>query len=126
MFRQPLWDIIIADSHPFEDFKARDIPILNLHELAAGKLAALMVRCQARDFFDCHRILNMDVLDHDLLRIAFIIYGGMNRRDWRSVSIEDLNFDASELARQLIPTLHVSKKQEKITPSEYGIQLLEE
>jgi len=62
MFRQPLWDIRPADSHPFGDFQAKSIPVLDLHELAAGKLAALFARGQARDLFDCHRILNMHYL----------------------------------------------------------------
>ena len=47
MFRQPLWNIRFADSYPFGNFQARSIPILDLHELAAGKLAALLARRQA-------------------------------------------------------------------------------
>jgi len=30
----------------------------------------------------------------------------MNRKDWRTVSIADVNFDPDELARLLIPTLN--------------------
>ena len=41
MFRQPLWDIHHADSHPLGDYQVRDVPLLDLHELAAGKLSAL-------------------------------------------------------------------------------------
>jgi len=126
MFRQPLWDIRAADSHPLGDFQAKSIPVLDLHELAAGKLAALLARGQARDLFDCHRILNMDDLERDRLRIAFVVYGGMNRKDWRTVSIEDVDFDAAELARQLIPTLHVRANKEQGSPAEYGAQLVEE
>ncbi len=126
MFRQPLWDIRPADSHPIGDFQAKNIPVLDLHELAAGKLAALLARGQARDLFDCRRILNMDDLERDRLRVAFIVYGGMNRKDWRTVSIEDVDFDAAELARQLISTLHVRAIQEQGSPAEYGVQLVEE
>jgi predicted nucleotidyltransferase component of viral defense system len=126
MFRQPLWDIHPADSHPLGDFQAKSIPVLDLHELAAGKLAALLARGQARDLFDCHRILNMVNLERDRLRIAFVVYGGMNRKDWRTVSIEDLDFDAAELTRQLIPTLHVRAIQEQGSPTEYGAQLVAE
>lgn len=126
MFRQPLWDISTADSNPLGDFRAKNIPVLDLHELAAGKLAALLARGQARDLFDCNRILNMDDLERDRLRIAFVVYGGMNRRDWRTVSIEDVDFDAAELARQLIPTLHVRAIQEQVSPAEYGAQLMDE
>lgn len=126
MFRQPLWDIQPADSHPLGDFQARSIPVLDLHELAAGKLAALLARGQARDLFDCHRILNMDNLERDRLRIAFVVYGGMNRKDWRTVSIEGVDYDAAELTRQLIPTLHVRIIQEQGSPAEFGTRLVRE
>lgn len=128
MLRQPLCDVRSADSHPLGHFKAKSIPVLDLHELAAGKLAALLTRGQARDLFDCHRILNMDYLERNRLRIAFVVYGGMNRKDWRTVSIEDVDFNEAELARQLIPSLHVRTIQEQgsLSPSEYGAQLVDE
>lgn len=126
MFRQPLWDIRVADSHPLGESQAKGIPVLDLHELAAGKLAALLVRGQARDLFDCHRILTTGDLERDRLRIAFVVYGGMNRKDWRTVSTEDVDFDAAGLTRQLIPTLHVRAIQEQGSPAEYGAQLVDE
>jgi len=126
MFRQPLWDIRAAYSHSLGNFQAKNIPVLDLHELAAGKLAALLARGQARDLFDSHRILNMNDLERDRLRIAFVVYGGMNRKDWRTVSIEDVDFDAEELARQLIPTIHVRAIQEQGSPARYGAKLVEE
>ena len=126
MFRQPLWDIQIVDSHPLGDFQAKSIPVLELHELAAGKLAALLSRGQARDLFDCHRILNMDNLERDRLRIAFVVYGGMNRKDWRTVSIEDVDFDPAELTRLLIPTLDARAIQGQGSPTEFGARLVRE
>jgi predicted nucleotidyltransferase component of viral defense system len=126
MFRQPLWDIRSADSYPLGNFQAWNIPVLDLHELAAGKLAALLARRQARDLFDSHRVLKMDDLERNRLRIAFVIYGGMNRKDWRTVSIKEVDFDTAELGRQLIPALHVRTIQEKSSPMEYGTQLVEE
>jgi len=126
MFRIPLWPVTTLDSHSVGAWRATGIPVLDLHELAAGKLAALLARGQARDLFDCRRILNMDDLERDRLRIAFIVYGGMNRKDWRTVSIEDMDFDPAELARQLIPILHARAIQEQGSPAEYGVQLVEE
>lgn len=126
MFRQPLWDIQPADSHPLGDFQSKNIPVLDIHELAAGKLAALLARGQARDLFDCHRILSMDDLEKDRLRVAFVTYGGMNRKDWRTVSIEDVDFDTAELTRLLIPTLHVRETKEQVSPAEYGARLVRE
>jgi predicted nucleotidyltransferase component of viral defense system len=126
MFRLPLWDIHPADSHALGDFQARNIALPDVHELAAGKLAALLARGQARDLFDCHRILSMDDLAKDRLRVAFVTYGGMNRKDWRTVSIEDVNFDTAELTRLLIPTLHVRETKEQVSPAEYGARLVRE
>ncbi len=126
MFRQPLWDIQLVDSHPLGDFKAKSIPVLDLHELAAGKLAALLARGQARDLFDCHRILDMDDLERDRLRIAFVVYGGMNRKDWRTISIEDVDFDPAELTRLLIPTLDTRAIQEQGSPAKFGSRLVRE
>jgi hypothetical protein len=126
MFRQPLWDIQLADSRPFGGFQAKSIPVLDLHELAAGKLAALLARGQARDLFDCHRILSMDYLERDRLRIAFVVYGGMNRKDWRTVSIEDVDFNPAELTKLLTPTLDARAIQEQGSPAEFGARLVRE
>lgn len=126
MFRQPLWEIRHADSHPFGDYQAKDVPLLDLHELVAGKLSALFSRRQARDLFDCHRILDTDTLQRERLRIAFVVYGAMNRKDWRTISVQDVDYDESELARLLAPTLRVRQPVEQVSPAEYGAQLLEE
>ena len=126
MHRQPLWEIHHADSHPLGDFQAKRIPILDLHELAAGKLSALFSRRQARDLFDCHRILDTDALQRERLRIAFVAYGGMNRKDWRTVSVDDVDFDSAELARQLGPSLRTRQPREQEALAEYGAWLAEE
>ncbi len=126
MFRQPLWDIPQADSHPLGDNQAKDVPLLDLHELAAGKLSALFSRKQARDLFDCHRILDTDTLQRERLRIAFFVYGAMNRKDWRTIAIDDADYDESELARQLGPTLRVRQPEKQASPAEYGAQILGE
>lgn len=126
MYRQLLWDIEVIDSHPIGNFQARSVPVINMLELAAGKLAALLARRQTRDLFDCHRLLNLDNLKQGLLRIAFVVYGGMNRKDWRTVSIEDVDFDVEELMRSLIPTLHTRAIQDHASPAEYGARLVKE
>ena len=126
MFRQPLWEIHHADSHPLGDYQAKDVPLLDLHELAAGKLSALFSRRQARDLFDCHRILDLGGLQRERLRIAFVVYGAMNRKDWRAISIADVDYDESELARLLTPTLRVRQPGERASLAEYGMQLLGE
>ncbi len=126
MFREPLWEIRHMDSHPLGDFRAMGIPVLDLHELAAGKLAALFSRRQARDLFDCHRLLSMGRLNEEKLRIGFVVYGAMHRRDWRTVSPGDVDFDPEELARHLLPTLHDRAVRRKESVAEYGARLVRE
>ena len=82
--------------------------MVDIHELAAGKLAALLSRRRARDLFDCRRIFSLDTLDMSRLRVAFVVYGAMNRRDWRTAATDDVAFDPRELSSQLLPSLPAS------------------
>ena len=126
MFRIPLWPVRTIDSHPVGIWRAKGIPVLDHHELAAGKLAALLSRKQARDLFDSHRILGKNNLDFDRLRIGFVVYGAMSRKDWRTVSVNDVDFEASELDKQLIPTLRVNAAKTQTESPEYGNRLVKE
>jgi predicted nucleotidyltransferase component of viral defense system len=73
------------------------VPLVDIHELAAGKLAALLSRHASRDLFDAHQLLTTSNLDRTKLRLAFVIYGAINRKDWRTVSVADVDIDASDL-----------------------------
>ena len=108
MYRVPLWPIRSADSHLVGSWQATDTPMLDIHELAAGKLAALLSRRRARDLFDCRQIFSLDALDMSRLRTAFVVYGAMNRRDWRTAATDDVAFDPQELSSQLLPSLPAS------------------
>ncbi len=105
MYRVPLWPVTTMDSRPVGNWRATGIPVVDIHELAAGKLAALLTRRRARDLFDSSLIHSIDGLDVAKLRTAFVVYGAGVRRDWRTVSAKDLAFDPSELASQLVPAL---------------------
>ena len=124
MFRQPFWPVHELNSYPLGDFQAKRIPVLDVHELAAGKLAALFARRQARDLFDCLQVLTVNGIQRDQLRIAFVVYGGMNRKDWRTVSLKDVDYDETELAIQLRPMLRAKVPQKRKSMEEYGAQLL--
>ncbi len=126
MYRVPLWPVTIMDSHKLGAWRATGIPVIDIHELAAGKLAALLSRRKARDLFDSHRILNLGGFDLERLRVAFVVYGAMNRKDWRTVSAEDVDFDGMELARQLFPTLRLGAIQATDEAREYGKTLVQE
>ena len=123
MFRQPLWDIRRLDSYPLGKFQALGIPVIDLHELAAGKLSALLSRDKGRDLFDCVGIFDMEILERDRLRTAFVVYGGMSRKDWRTVSVKDVNFDLEELEKLLTPALTSRTIEEKNSLKEYGEEL---
>jgi len=104
MFRVPLWPITLRNAK-VGSYWAMQIPVLDLHELAAGKLAALLARQASRDLFDAHQLLMRSDLDHKKLRLGFVLYGAMNRKDWRTVTVEDVGYDPRELENQLIPVV---------------------
>ena len=83
-------------------FQATQVRLLDLHELAAGKLAALLSRNASRDVFDAVELLRPEDLDRAKLRLGFVVYGGANRKDWRTVSAKDVKLDAAELKSQLL------------------------
>jgi hypothetical protein len=105
MLRTPLWDQTLISSCPVGPFAVSDVPVLDVHELAAGKLAALFSRTASRDLFDTRELLARGRLDPARLRLGFIVYGGINRRDWREVSLDDVQANDEDVARHLIPML---------------------
>ena len=66
MARQPLFGMARMESLPLGRMRAKDVLVLDLHEIVAGKLVALIDRHAARDLFDARRILSVDGLDWDL------------------------------------------------------------
>lgn len=105
LFRTPLWAVAPADSRSVGSFQATRVPMLELHELAGGKLAALLSRNASRDVFDAVELLQRKDVVRAKLRLAFVVYGGFNRRDWRTVSTKDVMVNALELKSQLLPML---------------------
>ena len=126
MFRIPLWPVKTLNSHPVGPYEAKGIQVLDIHELAAGKLCALLARQQARDLFDSHQLLNQDDLEQKRLRLAFVVYGAMNRKDWRTVSLEAVDFTAEELSHQLLPLLRIRSAGGDESPASYGKRLVKE
>ena len=124
MYRVPLWPITPRMSRPLGGWNAAEFPVVDLYELAAGKLAALFARRTARDLFDSSLIFSIDGLDFERLRVAFVLYGAMNRRDWRRISTDDIDFGPLELTRQLLPALHIDSAQE-LQADDYGEALVE-
>ena len=124
MFRIPLWPVVKRDSHPLGPWQVTDFPLMDVHELAAGKLVALLGRDKARDLFDARLIWAMHDLDTDRLRTAFVAYGAMVRRDWRTVGVEDIRLRARDVRNHLLPLLPDGELEASDDPDSYGRQLV--
>lgn len=105
MLRTPLWPCVTKDCHPIGSMRAAPVRVLDLHELTAGKLAALLARSASRDVFDAHALLVTPGLDIAKLRLGFVVYGGINRKDWRTVSTADVTAETNEVQMELVPML---------------------
>lgn len=105
MLRAPLWPCVVAECHPVGSFRAAPVRVLDLHELIAGKMAALLARSASRDVFDAHALLATPGLDLAKLRLGFVVYGGINRKDWRTISADDVKADVNEVRMELVPML---------------------
>lgn len=108
MLRTPLWPHAIVDC-PSSELGAfplpKQVPVLDVHELAAGKLAALFGRKTGRDLFDTRQLLQHGGLDQARLRLGFVVYGAAGRRDWRQIDLGDVDADPDEVERKLLPML---------------------
>jgi hypothetical protein len=126
MLRIPLWTPLVQDSRSVGSYRATGIPVLDPHELAAGKLLALLARHASRDLFDAHQLLTQQPLDPEKLRLGFVLYGAMNRKDWRTATLDDIAFDSRELREQLIPLLSAAAIQRIGTDDRWAERLVNE
>ena len=123
MHRVALMPVCRRDSFPLGDFSVRGIPVLDIHELAAGKLCALIARCKPRDLFDACRILNDARLDVPTLRRCFTVYAAFNKVDFSGVTgLGDLPFTAQQFRQELTATLTESERM--MPQDEYLSRLL--
>jgi len=101
MARQPLFGAARMDSVPLAEMRASNVLVLDLHEIVAGKLVALIDRHAARDLFDARRILSIDGLDWSQIKAAVLAIGACGRRDWRTMSVDAIKGDPRELRQKL-------------------------
>lgn len=127
LLRSPLWPTVVVDSRPVGSHQATQVCTLDTHELAAGKLAALLSRTASRDLFDTRELLTKrGDLDTTRLRLGFVVYGAANRKDWRTVSVDDVRVDIAELRNQLVPTLRTATLPRGKEMAAWGEQLVSE
>lgn len=106
MYRIPLWPIEFKSSCAVGSKQIHNIPILDPHELAAGKLAALIDRKTGRDLFDAHHLFTKTNLDMSKLRVALIIYSAISRKvDLRQLTPQEISVDVTDLKNRLLPLL---------------------
>jgi len=126
MLRVPLWPVVTLNSQPLGPAMAREIAVVDRHELAAGKLAALVARNASRDIFDARALLRGTDLDREKLRLAFVIYGGLNRKDWRTARLEDIAAEPAELKRELLPMLRAGVRPKDAEVANWAKKLVSE
>ena len=106
LFRTPLFGVGRMPSAALGDYGTKAVPVLDIHEIVAGKLVALVTRRTARDLFDAHRIIAMPGLDWAKIKLTTLMIGASARNaDWRQISPEMICRDGTDLAAKLIACL---------------------
>jgi predicted nucleotidyltransferase component of viral defense system len=115
MYRVPLLPIKSMTSFKVGDKSIDNISVLDINELAAGKLSALIDRTLGRDLFDTYHLISSNLLNIEILRLILVVYGGMSRKkDLRNIEINKIVNKFEELNNRLFPMLsnHYLKKVE--------------
>ena len=86
MDRQPLFGVARMESRNLDGIQARGILVLDIHEIIAGKIVALVDRRATRDLFDARRMLSIQGLDWARIKTAVLAIGACRRADWRNAS----------------------------------------
>ncbi|HIF0302612.1 TPA: nucleotidyl transferase AbiEii/AbiGii toxin family protein [Legionella pneumophila] len=81
------------------------VPVLDVHELAAGKLSALFSRVASRDIFDAHYLFTKCSLEQEKLRTAFVSYLAISDTPIEKVSVEAIQHDINDIKNMLYPVL---------------------
>lgn len=127
MYRIPLWPIEFKSSCAVGSKQIHSIPILDPHELSAGKLTALIDRKTGRDLFDAYHLLTKTNLDMVKLRLALIVYSGISRKaDLRLLTPEAISVDIIDLKNRLIPLLRKNELASINGTSNWAKQLVQE
>ena len=103
MFRSPFFGTAQMDSVKLGDYVAKNVEVVDLHEIAAGKIVALASRRASRDLYDAWRLLQNDAIDWRKVKIATLAIGATSREgDWRTVSLKDYQYDLNDLNNKLL------------------------
>ena len=122
--RVPLFGVHRQSSIRLGAYQVDNFPILDKHELAGGKLKALFSRHSSRDLFDTYYLLQDETFDIEKLKIAFIVYGGMSRIDWRSIQVENIQYTWAEFNNMLLPMLRRKEFEAFYSPRAWAENIL--
>jgi hypothetical protein len=114
VYRSPLWEPEWRSSPIWP--KVTRAKILDIHELAAGKLNALLEREVSRDLFDSHQLLTKWPLNNEKLRLAFTVYAAMKKQSWQHITVDHVKFSVKDIRDKLIPVLNESEAPEPRFP----------
>lgn len=104
MYRKPLWPY--QEKTPlFNTENKYTVPVLDIHELAAGKLSALLSRQASRDIFDAHQLLTKSKLDKNKLRLTLAIYLAMTDIDLNKLQTHFIDYDLTDIRNRLLPLM---------------------
>ena len=106
MYRIPLLPIEHRESIVVAGQQVKNLPVLDIHELAAGKLTALLERQTGRDFFDVNELFQYPEIDPHKLRIIFVLYAAMcSKKNMLNITLDDMTVDYKDLKNKLIPVM---------------------
>lgn len=103
LYRSAIWPIHSVWSCGW--MRSVEVNVLDAHELAAGKLSALLERDAARDLYDSHHILTRWDLDKKKLRQTLTVYAGMRKGRWHEINADMIRYDVKDIRNKLIPVL---------------------
>jgi predicted nucleotidyltransferase component of viral defense system len=124
LHRVAYWDPVTKDSCTLGTLSAKNVPLVSLYELAGGKLAALLARTASRDLFDVAQISKLVTATDPNVRLAYVVYGAKQPKDWRKVTLADITVTEQELVERLIPVLNASIARGMSSPKDYANELL--
>ena len=128
MQRQPLFGAMRMNSRAIGGVMASDALVLDIHEVVAGKMVALVDRRTARDLFDARRILSVKGLDWRKIKAGMLALGVCGRDDWRKASVKAITGPSESLGklRVCLPQGHFSQYENEADWIEETVELCRE
>lgn len=112
------------NSIKFGTHTAGNVQVISIEELAGGKIAALFGRRASRDLFDVYQLSQKISSKDKNLRLAHVLYGAKQPKDWRTVKLNDINFDTADVKSQLLPVLNSSITSTIKSEEKYAQELI--